>query len=120
MSRESGNYREGYFATVAAADAALDTFVTAMDTRLNVIGTQAVSSAGTITMNVVAENAASESYTFKHSVTFDTGTVAIGTALTNTTTIITALATLATAVEGASDYTTVTTVDVTANVNMTN
>ena len=120
MARESGSYREGYFATIAAADAALDTFVTAIDTRLDVIGTQAVRSYGTITMNVTAENAASEEYVHKGSITFDTGTVAAGTALTNTTTIITGLNTFMTAVEGASDYTTVTKVDVTANITMNN
>ena len=120
MARESGSYREGYFATIAAANTALDAFLTAIDTRLNVIGTQAITASGNITMNVVAENAAAESYTFKHSVTFDTGTVAIGVALTNAIAIVTALDAMATATEGASDYTTVTTVDVTSNVTMSN
>jgi len=120
MARESGSYREGYFATIAAADTALDTFVTAIDTRLDAIGTQAVSSSGTITMNVTAEDAGGDEYTHKGSLTFDTGTVAIGVALTNTSTIITALNALMTAIEGASSYTTVTKVDVTANITMNN
>jgi hypothetical protein len=120
MARESGSYREGYFATIAAANTALDAFLTAMDARLQVIGTAAITAAGTITMNVVAENAASESYTFKHSVTFDTDTVAIGVALTNAIAVVTALDAMAVATEGASGFTTVTTVDVTANINMTN
>ena len=120
MARESGSYREGYFATIAAANTATDTFLTAMDARLQVIGTAAVSAAGTITFSVTAENAASESYTFKHSVTFDTGTVAIGTALTYAIAVVTALDAMAVATEGASAYTTVTKVDVTANINMSN
>jgi len=120
MAKERGNYREGYFATVAAADAGLDTFVTAIDTRLDAIGTQAITANGTIGMNVTAENAAGDEYTHRLSVSFDTGTVTAGTALTHTIAIITALGVLATAVEGASDYTTVIEVSATANITMTN
>jgi hypothetical protein len=120
MARESGSYREGYFATIAAANAALDAFVTAIDTRLDVDGTQAITASGTFAMNVTAENGAGDEYTHRGSVTFDTDTVAIGVALTNCITIITAFDAFMTSVEGASLYTAVTKVDVTANIVMTN
>ena len=120
MARESGSYREGYFATIAAADAGFDSFVTAVDTRLAAISTQATQANGSISLSVMCEDAASEQYTFKHSVAFDTGTVAAGTALTHCQSVMTALSALATAVEGASAYTTVKTVDISASITMTN
>ena len=114
MARESGSYREGYFVTVAAADTGLDTFVTAVDARLLASsGADAGAINGTITMNALCENAGGTEYTHKASITFDTGTVA--DAIANAILVITALSTLVSAIEGQSDYTTVTSVDVTAN-----
>jgi len=120
MARENGSYREGYFATIAAANTALDTFVTAIDTRLDVDGTQAVKASGSITMNVLCEDGGGNQFTHKGSITFDTGTVAVGVALTDTIAVITALDAFMTAAEGASAYTTVLKVDVTANISMNN
>jgi hypothetical protein len=121
MARESGSYREGYFATIAAGNTGYDAFVTAVNTRLNAAsGGQATQASGSITMSVLCEDGSSNEYTFKHTVVFDTGTVAAGTALTHCIAVMTALGTMATAVEAASAYTTVSTVDVSASVNMSN
>jgi hypothetical protein len=121
MARENGSYREGYFATIAAANTAFDTFVTAVDTRLNAAsGGQATQANGTITMSVMCEDGSSNQYTFKHTTVFDTGTVAAGTALTHCISIMTALDAMAVAIEAASAYTTVKTVDVTASLTMSN
>lgn len=121
MARESGSYREGYLATIAAADAALDAFVTAIDTRLDDVGTQATKMSGSININVPCEGSGGDEFTHKVSLTFNTGTLAAGTPLTNVQTMITALNTLMTAVEGASDYTTVVKkVEVNANITAEN
>ena len=117
--RLTGSYREGYLATIADGDTALDAYITAMDTRLTAAsGSDASAISGTITMNVKCENAGGTEYTHKISLTFATGTVA--DALTNVTTIVTAVDTLMDAVEGASDYTTVTEVEVTATITVEN
>jgi len=121
MARESGSYREGYFATIAAGNTAFDTFATAVDTRLNVAsGSQATQANGTITLSVLCENAASEEYTFKLTSVFDTGTVAAGLALTHTLAVMTALDACATAIEAASAYTTVLAADITASLTVSN
>jgi len=121
MARENGSYREGYFATIAAANTGFDSFVTAVNTRLNAAsGGEATQANGTITMSVLCEDGSSNQYTFKHTVAWDTGTVAAGTALTHCISVMTALDALATAVEGASAYTSVKTVDVSATVTMSN
>ena len=117
--RLTGSFREGFLANIAAGNAALDTFITAMDTRLTAAsGSDAAGISGTITMNAKCENAGGTEYTHKFSLTFATGTVA--NALANVTTIVTAIDTLMDAVEAQSDYTTVTEVDVTANITVEN
>jgi hypothetical protein len=114
MSRLTGNYKEGAFANVADADAGLDSWITAMDTRFQAIagGDLATRAYGTFTLNVKCEDGASNIYTFKMSITFDTGTVAVGAPDANCQTVVTNLAALATAAEGASAYTTVVEVEV--------
>jgi hypothetical protein len=121
MARESGSYREGYFATIAAGNTAFDAFVTAVNTRLNAAsGGQATQANGTITLSVLCEDGASNEYTFKHTTVFDTGTVAAGTALTHCIAMMTALDALGVAAEGASAYTTVLSADITASITMSN
>lgn len=118
MASESGNFRESHFATIAAADTALDSFFTAVDTRLDAYTTQATRANGTINLIVTAEDAGGTPYDFKISVRFDTGTVAAGTALTHCQSIVTALDTFADAVEAASAFTTVIEVEADASVTM--
>ena len=119
MARETGSYRQGFFLTVALADAGIDGFISDLDARLTAVsGSDADSINGTITMNALCENAAGTEYTHKISFTLDTGSVADAKA--NMVTIVTALATFMTAIEANSDYTTVTQVDVTASITVVN
>ena len=119
MARESGSYREGYFVTVAASEAGLLAFVTAVDARLLASsGSDADAISGTIAMNALCENAAGTEYTHKVSFTFDTGDQA--DALGEVTTILAALEVFINAIEANSDYTTVASVDVTANIIASN
>jgi hypothetical protein len=120
MATLTTSYREGTFATIAAADTGLDTWLNALNARIIVLtgGTAATRSYGTLTFSVKCENAGATEYTFRMSITFDTDVVAAGTALTHSQTVVTALAALATAAEGASAYTTVTDVEAQGNITM--
>ena len=122
MASLSGNYREGAFATIAAADTGLDAWITALDARFQVIagGDLATRANGNFALSVKCENAAGDEYTFKHNVTFDTGVQGAGVPDASCITIVTALAALATAVEGASAYTTVVEVMVTGSLSISN
>ena len=121
MGSVSDTFREGAMLLVATADTHLDTWLTALEARINAMsGANSTQANGTISFSVECENAASATYTFKQSVTFDTGVVAAGTALTHCQSVVTALDAFADAVEAASAYTTVTDVSVTASVTMSN
>lgn len=120
MSSVNGNFQEDMFATIAAADAGLDTWVTALDARLQDLsgGDTATRARGTIALEVTAENAAGNEYTHKISTTFDTGTQAAGAPDATIQTIITALDTYADAVAAAGDYDAITVVKARASITI--
>lgn len=120
MSTLNGTYRDGPFETVALADSALDAWVTVLDTRFQTKagGDLATRGYGNIGIQMMCEDGAANEYTFRMSITFDTGTVAAGAPDANVQTIITSLTALATAAEGASAYTTVREVDVTGSLTL--
>ena len=123
MARESGSYKEQYIADILSADAALDTFFTAMDGRFTTLhGAAPKWATAYITMNAYCEDGSGNFYTHKLAVNVDTGedSAVAGDALIALTTIVTALATCLTSIEGASKYTTVRTVEVTAICTMNN
>lgn len=120
MSSLNGTFRDGPYETVANADTALDSWITTMDGRFQTMagGDLATRAYGSFQLSVMAEDGAGNEYTFRMSINFDTGTVGAGVPDANCQTIVTSLAALATAAEGASAYTTVREVTITGSLNI--
>jgi hypothetical protein len=114
MATYNASLKDGPYSTVALADAAFDAWITLVDARFQVVagGDLATRAYGSLTANVKCENAGGDSYTFRYTLSVDTGTVAAGAPDANLQTIITSYSGLWTAVEGQSEYTTVTEVNI--------
>ena len=121
MATENGAFRQGFFATIAAADTAIDSFIDAVAARLLASsGASPTRIVISVSLSVECNDGGGNTYTHRLSFTGDTGTVAAPAPVTNAKAMVTAFDTFADAVEAASTYTTVDEVTVTATVNASN
>ena len=109
------------YATIANADAALDTWIGVADARFQVIagGDLCTRAYGTLGMNTVGENAGGDTYTYRSSINFDTGTEAAGAPDASVIALVTALNALLTAAIGMGAYSTQRQTDVSASITLT-
>ena len=117
MGTESGNFRETHALTVAAVLGAAGTFedfLDALEARAVVVnGGASTLITGSITAEVMANDGAAVNNTFRTSINMHAGPT---TPVVNAKVQSAALGTLLTALETASDHTTVTNVSITANI----
>jgi len=111
MARVNGTFRQGFFATVAAADTALDAWLDLMNTDVGTATAVIIS----VSLTVATENGGGDEYSQKFSYSSSAATSA--KAKDQVTDFVT---TCVAAVIADSAYTTIDTIDVSATCTMSN